>query len=216
MAFPSTQRRGRLKAPPRHPALIFTGCTLDRTQRLPYEVRMNHYGSGLCTILYYTGVNGRSPEIVVTPSRPDDKDMHQVFGLKRSFKAADRILWQPEGIGACLYRTIRDDLHDISSRYFTPECKAMIAAGPQPVKSLLDSLVPYEETVTNFCDTLLALFERVCLAGMVEVDEIESDFARVQKLLAYASRGGTQNEREMSITRLEVIIKRLYAKAVAQ
>ena len=180
---------------------------------------MNHYGPGLATILYYPLLNARPAEVIITTARPEDRNMRQTFGPKRPSKKADRILWQPEGIGVCLYRTIQDDLTDITTQYFTPESKALIAAGPpSPTAkmSLLDSLVPYDETLTNFCDTLLALFERVCLAGMVEVEEVESDFARVQKLLDYASRGGTQNEREMSLTRLEVLIRRLHSKAVGQ
>lgn len=215
MAYPTTYRRRSRKAQtPHHPALIFTGVRLDRDFPLPYQIRNNVYGvSGLVTVLYYAGDKERvfntNETTIVTAARPEDKDSRTYFSAPRPIRKADRIVWRVPETAAVLYRRIEDDLTDVARQYFTPDMKALISAGPTKSHSLLDSLVPYEETVTSFCDTLLALFERVCIAGLVEVEEIESDFSRVQKLLQYASRGGTVNEREMSLTRLEVIINRL-------
>jgi hypothetical protein len=222
MAYPTRYAR-RKATTPRHPALIFTGVHLDRDFPLPYQIRNNVYDfSQLVTVLYYAEapgykgvIGGGNEATIITPSRPEDKDSRTYFSAPRPQKRADRIIWRVPDTSAVLYRRIEDDLTDVARQYFTPEMKGLIAGGPPVKASILDSLVPYDETVTAFCDTLLALFERVCIAGLVEVEEVEGDFARVQKLLAYASRGGTVNEREMSLTRLEVIINRLKEKATA-
>lgn len=110
-----------------------------------------------------------------------------------------------------IFTTVEQDISDASERFLTDEAIDAICSPP---KSFLDSLLPIEEQLSNFQSFVDELYIRACDTGLVKIDDVESDYAKLQKITNLAVGAATAGERRASLVAARGILRKLAGRAL--
>lgn len=183
---------------PNYPVFTCIACT--------DEVYRNHQGriekgtivnvafwpDGNCTLRTETYLSDTS--LRVTRSRPP-------LGARIVYKGNDMYA----------YVTLQRDIAEAAYKYLTDYTITAICAPP---KTFFDTLLPVEDQLGAFHSFVNDLYVRACEAGLVKVDDVESEYNKLQKVANLATGAGTAGERQAALIAARNILQKLARRAL--